>query len=72
MLLARTREHLLDQRRAELRVDRLLERGALVVRDVDGARQLDEHVVEGAVAHRLPDQFLHLLDEPRLDVRLAV
>src|SRR5690348_3427645 len=37
----------LDQRRAELLVDRALDLGALVVADVDRARELDELRVEG-------------------------
>ena len=37
----------LDQPRAELQVDALLDRGALVVGDVDRARELDEVAVEG-------------------------
>ena len=53
---------LFDEPRAELQIDALLDRGALIVRDVDGARELDEVAVEAlrASLSRMP-----VLDVPQ-------
>src|SRR6476659_7271244 len=59
--LVRLVRFFLDDRRAELRVDALLDRGPFVVGDVDGARELDEFLSEALRVFFIADL---VLDDP--------
>src|SRR6267154_2456577 len=51
---------LLDEARPELQIDALLDRGALVVADVHGARQLDEIAIEALLRLLVADAVLDI------------